>query len=366
MCTDDPHRLTLRRVTAEPETITLQNGRYHCTKRLGSGQFGEVWYGRDFGLDTEVAVKLFDADVDLDPLLLQEQAMGVLRETQVMTKLRSSDRIVTVSNVGLEPPLPFISMEYMRNGSVGMRLDERRVNIAEAVRWAREGLDGLAFAHGLGVLHRDIKPDNLLLDNEYRAVLTDFGLAEDTVRGFFVNSAVYVPHAAPELFSGSASSVHSDIWAMGCTLYRLLTGDHTPFNDLSDAAAGKLSDPHTLNPQIPLSLTRVVRTALAPDPAERYRDARAMIDALIDCGIKHGWRRGDEDEPAEIWDMDAGEFSYELVLSPKKARGFRIEVKRDLGSGPRRCFKEDFDTIGRARQTRRQLLVKAVEGKSLV
>lgn len=344
--------------------ILLQNGRYALTRQLGSGSFGEVWYGRDVVQDAEVAVKLLPLDVNLDPALVQQTVAGILLETRLMTRLREGDRIVTIRNVEIEPPLSFIVMDYLANGSVGRRLEQGRVTVTEAARWTREALDGLAYAHGLGVIHRDIKPANLLLDHEERVLLSDFGIAEDTVHGLLVNGAMYVQHAAPELLAGGASSVRSDIFAMGCTLYRLLTGDF-PFPDPADAARGVLEDPHLRNPQIPLSLTRVVRKALSPVPSDRYANAREMIDALIDCGVSNAWILVDDADTLETWHLSADGETYELTVTPLRNGTFRVRARRDKGSGFREFFKKDFPTAPKAAQGRRKLLVLGVEGKRL-
>jgi serine/threonine protein kinase len=364
MCSDYAHRLTLGTVVAPQGPILLQNGRYVLSRQLGAGFFGEVWYGRDVVQDAEVAVKLLPLDVNLDPTLLQQTAAGILLETRLMTRLRKGDRIVTIRNVEIEPPLSFIVMDYLAKGSIGRRLDEARVSLTEAVRWTREALDGLAYAHGLGVIHRDIKPANLLLDDEERVLLTDFGIAEDTVHGLLVNGAMYVQHAAPELLAGSQSSVQSDIFAMGCTLYRLLTGEF-PFQDPGDAARGVLRDPHLLNPQIPLSLTRVIRRALAPDPVDRYANAREMIDALIDCGVTNSWSLLEDGDTLETWQLIVDGETYELTVTRLRNGSFRVRARRDKGSGFREFYKNDFPTRPKAAQARRKLLVLGVEGKRL-
>src|SRR4051794_30846917 len=228
-----------------PAQQPLIANRYRLAGHLGNGSFGEVWRGQDVQQDVEVAVKLVAPHVTLDEVLL---------ETQLLTRLRDHERVVTVRNVSIEPPVPFIVMDYLPNGSVEARLEAGQVSLVQAVRWTRNALAGLAHAHAMGVLHRDIKPGNLLLDNEERAVLSDFGIAEDTIRGLLANPALYGFHAAPELLQGQPSSVQTDIFAIGCTLYRLLTGEY-PFASIDDIRNGvQPVDVDTLNPQIPLSL----------------------------------------------------------------------------------------------------------------
>lgn len=168
-------------------------------------------------------MKLLGRNVMLDAALL---------EAHLLTRLRVHERIITIRNVELAPPAPFIVMEYLPSGSVGNRLASGAVTLVEAVRWTREALDGLAHAHDMGVLHRDVKPDN----RHDRAVLSDFGIAEDTIRQFLAAPHAYIPHKAPEL-DAQGSSRQSDIWAMGCTLYRLLAGRY-PFATEAEASQG--------------------------------------------------------------------------------------------------------------------------------
>jgi serine/threonine-protein kinase len=245
---------------------TIHGGRYSMLGHLGGGHFGEVWRGRDNVQGDAVAIKLLGSTVTLDQALL---------EARLLTRLRQHDRIVTIRNVELAAPGAFIVMDFLPAGSVGARMTPTGIDLVDAVRWTRDALGGLAHAHDLGVVHRDVKPDNFLVDDAGRAVLSDFGIAEDTINKLLANSVVYWPHAAPEMAT-SGSSARSDIFAMGATLYRLMTGEY-PFSDPAQAATGSFVDPHRLNPQIPMSVTRAVRIALAADPAARYPDARDAV-----------------------------------------------------------------------------------------
>ena len=127
------------------------------------------------------------------------------------------------------------------------------------------------------MVHRDIKPSNLLLDADERAVLSDFDIAEDTVSGLLAVPDIYWRHEAPEA-GASGSSQATDIWAVGCTLYRFLTGRH-PFETPAEAAAGEFVAPHRLNPQVPMAVRRVVQRALVPSTRRSATRARARCCA---------------------------------------------------------------------------------------
>lgn len=345
------HRTSKVLAMASTALPIIHHGRYAIRQKLGKGSFGEVWLADDVLQGDQVAIKLLAEHVRVDEALL---------ETQILTRLRRNDRIVTIRNVELGAPLPFIAMDYLPAGSVGDRVAAGTVTSVQAVRWTRDALDGLAYAHDEGVLHRDVKPDNLLLDGVERAVLSDFGIAEDTVRGLLAAPGVYVPHAAPEVWT-SGTSKATDIFAMGCSLYRLLTGQ-PPFSSRNAAAAGKFVDPHRTNPQIPMAVSRVVQRALAADPADRYDDARAMLGALMACHVRHYWQRADEPDDLETWWATGDDGDYVLRLSERARRGdYVVAVTRDKGSGPRHVFKEHFPRRSAAERVRRNLLVAVVE-----
>lgn len=338
-----------------PAQQPLIANRYRLVRHLGNGNFGEVWRGRDTQQDAEVAIKLVAPYVTLDEVLL---------ETQLLTRLRDHDRVVTVRNVSIEPPVPFIVMDYLANGSVEVRLEAGQVSLVQAVRWTRNALAGLAHAHALGVVHRDVKPGNLLLDGEERAVLSDFGIAEDTIRGRLANPATYGLHAAPELVQGQGSSVQTDIFAIGCTLYRLLTGTY-PFASIDDIRNGvQPAEVHTLNPQIPLSLRNVVRTSVAANPADRFPDARRMSEALGRCGIRNSWSRLDDPDAIDAWSAETSDGVYDLRVTQRRRAGdFVLRVRLDRGAGPRQVLLTHHSSQARALQARRTALVHVVEAQ---
>jgi serine/threonine-protein kinase len=271
---------------------------------------------------------------------------------------------VTVRNVEIAPPVPYIVMDYLPNGSVEARLQAGTVSVVDAVRWTRNALGGLGHAHALGVLHRDVKPGNLLIDQEGRAVLSDFGIAEDTIRNLLANPNVYGLHAAPELLQGHGSSIQADIFAIGCTLYRLLTGEY-PFASIPDIQNWVAPrDPHRLNPQIPLSLRNVVLKSLARDPDHRYAEARRMSEELGGCGIRNSWVLGQDPATVETWRAETPDGMYELRVDHRpRADVFDVLVRLDQGSGLRQVFRNRYPSRGRALQARRRLLVRVVEGE---
>lgn len=325
----------------------ILNGVYSPIHRLGYGNFGEVWLMKDLLLEDEVAVKLLAPHVEFNEALL---------EVQLLNRLRAHERVVTVRHKELGGPLPFIVMDYEPGGSVGDRLEAGKVSVVDALRWTREGLDGLAHAHDEGVIHRDLKPHNFLLDADDRALVSDFGIAEDTIRGLIAAPQTYVPHAAPELLSGSQSTQASDIFAMGCTLHRLLTGER-PFADRAANEAGTFTATHRLNPQVPLAVSRIVEKALAPDPSNRYDDAREMLGALTTCRVTRSWTRADEEGDLETWFLDGHDGEYILRLREEPGGTFIVRVTRDKGNKHRKWFEERFERRAASERVRRKKLL---------
>jgi serine/threonine-protein kinase len=225
----------------------------------------------------------------------------------------------------------------------------------------RDALDGLAYAHDQGILHRDIKPANLLIDDGGRVVLSDFGLAEDTVRNLAGNPAVYLPHAAPEVLAGGNSSVQSDVWALGCTFHRLLTGE-LPFLDAAAAAAGDFTVPHKVDPQIPTSLTRVVQKALAPDVANRYSDAREMLTDLTQCGVANCWTEDTASGEESAW-ISQGAFGAARLSVVAAGGKYEVLLKLDKGHGMRARVREEYTTRAKAMRNARKVLVSIVRGQ---
>jgi len=245
---------------------------------------GAVWLVRDRFLDRLVALKV----------LLAEQASSDERE-RFLREARTSARlehphIIEVYRADETGGVVWFSMRYVHGESLGDRLRDRgAMSVTEVVRILREVSWGLAYAHARGVVHRDIKPDNILLDRETgRAVLTDFGIARDAAdtKGLTVDGSVLgsVHYMSPEQASGEALDGRSDIYALGCVGFHALHGA-PPF----DGSAQSVLVAHVTRPapslatlaaHVPPSVAAVIDTCLAKDPAQRYPTADAVAAAL--------------------------------------------------------------------------------------
>jgi len=273
----------------QPATLPpppLSPGDYwgHLTLRgeLGRGARGHVYRAWDPQLDREVALKL---SVDRDP---EKTSKDVIGEARLLAKVRHP-HIATIYGAERRSGLVGLWMELIEGETLEAMLARAgRFNAREAALIGIEVCSALSAVHRAGLLHRDIKTQNVMRDRNGRLVLMDFGTSRDVepTAGEFVHDEVGTPlYMAPELFVGGKATVQSDIYSVGVLLYRLVTGSvpvdaHSPgsLRAAHEARARKpLSD---IRSDLPLAFVRVVERALAFDPAERYRSAGALEMAL--------------------------------------------------------------------------------------
>ncbi|WP_370416307.1 serine/threonine-protein kinase [Streptomyces fradiae] len=244
----------------------LIGDRYRLDEPLGSGGMGTVWAGHDLLVHREVAVK--EARTARDPARVER----VLREARAAARVNHPS-VVTVHDVVMEDGHPWIVMERVRGESLADRLDrDGALPEREAARIALHLAEALTAAHDRGVLHRDVKPANVLLADDGRVVLTDFGIAyiageESLTRsGEFIGSLAYT---APERMGGRRPAPASDLWSLGVLVYEMTEG-RSPFR--RDSMEGTVAAVLTDAPPPPRradALAPVVLALLAKDPEER-------------------------------------------------------------------------------------------------
>ncbi len=265
----------------EPETII--DGRYRVISRLGSGGMADVYLAQDQLLGREMAVKVLHHHFAED----HEFVERFRREASSAAAL-SHPNIVGIFDRGEWNGTYYIAMEYVAGRSLkAIVREEGPLQAAAAIDIVVQILRAARFAHRRGVIHRDLKPHNVILDEEGRARVTDFGIAragasDMTMTGSIMGTAQYL---SPEQAQGYTVSGASDLYSIGVILYELLTGV-VPFEGETAVAiafkqvSASPRPPSELNPGIPHSLDAVVLRALAKDPAERFADADALITAL--------------------------------------------------------------------------------------
>jgi serine/threonine-protein kinase len=265
----------------DPETII--DGRYRVISRLGSGGMADVYLAQDQLLGREVAVKVLHHHFAED----HEFVERFRREASSAAAL-SHPNIVGIFDRGEWNGTYYIAMEYVAGRSLKTIVREQGpLDPAAAIDIVIQILRAARSAHRRGVIHRDLKPHNVIIDEEGRARVTDFGIAragasDMTLTGSIMGTAQYL---SPEQAQGFAVSATSDLYSVGVILYELLTGV-VPFEGDSAVAiafkqvSAEPRPPSELNPSLPPSLDAIVLRALAKDPAQRYADDDELIAAL--------------------------------------------------------------------------------------
>jgi predicted Ser/Thr protein kinase len=256
-----------------PEEIVVEVNGIEIDTQLGRGGMGAVYLGRQMSLDREVAVKVLASELADDPLFLER----LEREARVMARLRHPN-IVAVHDFQRTADGAAIVMEFIEGGSLREKLLQHPhgLPVAEALRILRQIAAGLEAAHASGVIHRDMKPENVLIDRDGMARVTDFGLAlplhEGSTRLTLTGTAVgTVDYMAPEQFKGGEADARLDVFALGVIAYELLTGQ-TP--------RGSFDPPHRLRAEVPAHVSEAVMRALRPIPAERFASITDFALAL--------------------------------------------------------------------------------------
>jgi serine/threonine-protein kinase len=246
---------------------------------------GEIFRATDTSLGRAVAVKVLAERYAQDPSVRER----FTREALAVARLSGNPNIVTIYDVGVHEDRPFIVMEYLAGGSLEQKLACDGVqSTGQALEWLEQTAGALDAAHREGVVHRDVKPANLLLDRHGRVHVADFGIASAaglsslTQTGTVLGTASYL---SPEQAQGERTTAASDLYSLGIVAFELLTG-RRPFVGDSVAAeavahvTGEVPSVRELNPALPIELDAVFARALAKDPAERFASGAEFVAAL--------------------------------------------------------------------------------------
>ena len=317
----DPHRTVASQHALPPEGSQehpRQIGRYRIDRLLGTGGFGRVFLAYDTQLKRTVAIKTPHAHLLSHP----EDARAYLIEAQTLASL-DHPNIVPVYDVGSGEGLPYyVVSKYIEGTDLGHRTGERQMSHPEAARLVAAVAEALHYAHTRGLVHRDIKPGNILLDTEGTPYLVDFGLAlreaEVGTGPRYAGTPVYM---SPEQARGEGHRVdgRSDIYSLGCVFYELLAG-RRPFSSESQTELFQLivhhdpKPPRQIDDTVPRELERICLKALAKRATDRYTTARDLADDLAHYLAAH---------PPELAAAQGN------IAEPERQRVASTQVSRD-------------------------------------
>jgi tRNA A-37 threonylcarbamoyl transferase component Bud32 len=275
-------------LSPEPDLFVMtpkKIGRYEVKSELGRGGMATVYKAHDPLFEREVAVKVLPREMLHDP----QFRVRFEREAKTVASLEHQ-AIVPVYDVGEEDGQPYFVMRYMTGGSLSERISSGSLSIAETAHIMNRLANALDEAHSKGVVHRDLKPGNIMFDHVGEPYVSDFGIAKiaegkgvaTITGGGIIGTPAYM---SPEQAQGNKLDGRSDIYALGVIAFEMLTGRQPYEADTPMAVVVKhITDPipHILdvNPNLPADLENVIESAMAKNPAERYATAREFAEAL--------------------------------------------------------------------------------------
>ncbi len=257
---------------------------YEITECVSEGEMATVYKAEDLSADRTVAIKMVKPSHH-DPKLVTKR---FLREAESIAQI-DHPNVVTLYEVVQKGDLNFLVMQFVRGSSLGKLMARREVSVTDAVRIACEVAAGLGAAHKLGVVHRDVKPDNIMIDEHGGAKVVDFGVARMVDRSHssppkrrLIGTLLYM---APEQLRGKDVGVRVDVYALGVVLFEMLTG-RLPFESEEETALFYQImnvDPPAASgivPGIPKGVDNIIGKAMAKNPARRYRSGDHMLRGL--------------------------------------------------------------------------------------
>lgn len=259
-------------------------GHYRIIKHIGSGGMGEIFLAEDVGLGRLAALKFLSVEFAED----EEHLHRFLREAKAVSVLNHPN-IMTVYEIGEIGSSRYIAAEYIRGVNLRQHINGKPLDRREALRIAAQIAAGLEAAHEAGIMHRDIKPDNIMIRDDGLVKILDFGAAKRELQAGAISHLTEpgkvigtVAYMSPEQTRGKTLDARTDLWSLGVVLSEMLTGNQ-PFDGESKADTIALiltEDPPPLDESIPEQLRKIVARSLEKKTDKRYQTAKELLDEL--------------------------------------------------------------------------------------
>jgi serine/threonine protein kinase len=263
-------------------------------KVLGHGYFGTVHLGED-SIHGEVAVKVLKKRVDQTEEEWSELQLNLLKEGQNLVKAKHTNVVQVHYIEPAEGGVLRLVMEHCAGGSIAKHYERGPLTLAHTREVATSVAMGLEAVHARGMLHRDVKPANILIAKDGVTKLGDFGLITDKIAYGYgsIPDRKYAPHVAKEIWDGAGTSIRTDVWALGMTIYRLLHGEdwYEDFIlDFTRIQKGGFAKKLLWMPHVPRAWRTFIRKCLNDDTARRFQSAGAVLSGLAKLPVAPEWR----------------------------------------------------------------------------
>lgn len=336
---------------------------FETLKEIGQeGRNSQVFLAHDKQLDGQIVVKKIEKSK-------LPNANEYYREAKIL--YASSHPYVVRVNYGCSDANSiYIAMPFYANGSLKQLIDKKHLSIREVIRYSIQFLSGLNNIHSKGLLHFDIKPDNILLSDSNEALLSDFGLSKAMDNFGFANpDGIYPRQVPPETFTSTQKTFHFDIYLAGLTIYRLLNGNNHYYSQLqfptqqeyiNAITSGQFPNRNSYLPHIPLKLQRIVNKALSVNLIDRHQSVLELINELSGVDENLDWVYSNATN-VDTWTKEIEEKTYQISLDFSNPNNMKIESYKTINASGRRTKVGNHSHINLTKSNVLSTLKKALK-----
>lgn len=300
---------------------------FETIKEIGQeGKNSRVFLAHDKQLDGEIVVKKIEKSKIVNSTEYYEEAKKLYFSTH--------SNVVKVNYGCSDTDHIYIAMPYYKNGSLKSILSTKQLTIREIIRYSIQFLSGLHHIHSKGLIHFDVKPDNILISDSNEALLSDFGLTKAMNSfGYASPEQIYDKQVPPETFTSSNKTIHFDIYLAGLTIYRLLNGESlfnsqlskytTQIEYINAVISGHFPDRNAYLPHIPLKLQRIINKAISINIVDRHQSVLELINELSEIDENLDWRFS-QIANNHIWTRNNGTHTYKVLADMSNPKNISI------------------------------------------